>query len=78
MATVRFFAQARDAAGCKSATIEAETVGGVLEEACRRFGPALGRVLETSAIWLNGEFAERDEAVSAGDEVAILPPVSGG
>ncbi len=78
MATVRFFAQAREEAGCASATIEGGTVGEVVRSACERFGPRLARVVEVSTIWLNGDFAESDAKVIDSDEVAVLPPVSGG
>lgn len=45
-----------------------------------RYGPAFAAVLETSRVWLNGdEPAEGDETpLQPGDEVAVLPPVSGG
>lgn len=78
MARVRFFAQARDAAGCKTAEFDGATVGDVLAAACDRFGPRLAQVIETSAIWLNGDFADRGQTVGEADEVAVLPPVSGG
>ncbi|MGO9196369.1 MAG: MoaD/ThiS family protein [Acidimicrobiales bacterium] len=78
MATVRFFAQAKDAAGCRTATIEGETVAEVLEAASERFGSHLAQVIEISAIWCNGEFAPPDQRVGDSDEVAVLPPVSGG
>ncbi len=78
MATVRFFAQARDEAGCRTATIEGSTVGEVLDNVRATFGPRLAKVLDTSAVWLNGEFAGGEEAVGDADEVAVLPPVSGG
>ena len=35
-------------------------------------------VVESAQIWLNGEPAARTDAVVDGDEVAVLPPVSGG
>ncbi|HET9093208.1 MAG TPA: MoaD/ThiS family protein [Acidimicrobiales bacterium] len=78
MATVRFFAQARDAAGCANASVDGDTVAAVLEEATARFGGRLAQVIEISAIWVNGEFATPDQPVGAADEVAVLPPVSGG
>lgn len=78
MARLRLFAQAREAAGTSSADIEGSTVGDVLAEARRRYGERLGRVLDHSAVWLNGSPAAAGDAVRPGDEVAVLPPVSGG
>lgn len=78
LATLRLFAQAREAAGTGTAGIGGSTVGEVLDAAVARFGPGFGTVLATSAVWLNGEPAGRDEPVGERDEVAVLPPVSGG
>ena len=35
-------------------------------------------VLTRCLVAINGEYAERDSWLSAGDELAVLPPVSGG
>jgi len=35
-------------------------------------------VLEQSRVWVNGEAADPGQAVDEADEVAVLPPVSGG
>lgn len=78
MVTLRLFAQAREAAGTKSVDLPGETVGDVLDEACRRFGATFAAVLDGSKVWLNGDEVERDRSVTGGDEVAVLPPVSGG
>ncbi len=40
--------------------------------------PGLTPMRDTLAFAVNGEYARMDEAVSPGDEVAVLPPVSGG
>jgi molybdopterin converting factor subunit 1 len=40
--------------------------------------PRLSPMRETLAFAVNGEYAERDAEVTPGDEVAFLPPVSGG
>lgn len=40
--------------------------------------PRLSPMRETLAFAINGEYAERTATVSPGDEVAFLPPVSGG
>jgi molybdopterin synthase sulfur carrier subunit len=78
VARVRFFAQARDAAGCREADVEGDTVDEVIASAVGRFGPALGAVLPTSTIWINGERAAGASRVDPDDEIAVLPPVSGG
>jgi molybdopterin synthase sulfur carrier subunit len=78
VARLRFFAQAREAAGTGSAELDGATVGEVLDEARRRYGAHMAQVLAHSAVWLNGSPATADDQVGAGDEVAVLPPVSGG
>ncbi|MGI9596709.1 MAG: MoaD/ThiS family protein [Acidimicrobiales bacterium] len=78
MITLRLFAQARESAGTKSVGVEGATVGEILDEAVHRFGDPFAAVLAGSKVWLNGSPAERTDAVSSGDEVAVLPPVSGG
>jgi MoaD family protein len=72
------FASAREAAGTGSDVIEGATVGDVLDQAVTRYGSAFRQVLTTCRIWVNGEAADRDAPLRAGDEVAVLPPVSGG
>lgn len=78
MATVRLFAAARQAAGTGSTEVDAATVGEVIDAISERFGPALVSVLDTCRVWVNGEAAEGTTPVGPADEVAILPPVSGG
>lgn len=78
MATIRLFAGAREAAGTDRDQFDGSTVGAVLDAAVERFGPEFSRVLGSCKVWVNGEPAERSYAVDAGDEVAVLPPVSGG
>jgi molybdopterin converting factor small subunit len=78
MAVLRLFAAAREAAGTDRDTFEADTVGGVLLEARARYGEGFAAVLDRCKVWRNGEPAAPEEAVGPGDEVAVLPPVSGG
>ena len=54
------------------------TVGDVLGAARHRFGPGFADVLATCRIWVNGDPAVESTTVGPGDEVAVLPPVSGG
>jgi len=78
LARLRLFAQARESAGTSEATVEGSTLGEVLDAAAERYGPHFAAVLATSAVWINGDPADRDTLVGEGDEVAVLPPVSGG
>jgi len=78
LAVLRLFASAREAAGTGRDTVDAATVGDVLAEACARYGEDFAAVLSGCRVWVNGEPAERGDAVAEHDEVAVLPPVSGG
>lgn len=78
MAKLRLFAAAREAAGVGSVVIEGSTVDEVLAVARNRFGDPFDAVLATCRVWVNGEPAEPSSEVGPGDEVAVLPPVSGG
>jgi len=70
--TVRLFAGLRERAGWSRREIEAATVADVW--------PALGLGDEPGGLLyaVNKEYAERDRALAPGDEVALIPPVSGG
>jgi molybdopterin converting factor small subunit len=78
MPVVRLFAQAREAAGTGRDELGGSTVGEVLAGARRRYGDGFAAVLATSKVWVNGEPASESDAVAATDELAVLPPVSGG
>jgi molybdopterin synthase sulfur carrier subunit len=78
MATLRLFASAREAAGTDRITLDGATVGDVLAAASDRFGDRFASVLAASRVWCNGEPASEADPVGDADEVAVLPPVSGG
>jgi sulfur-carrier protein len=78
MPTLRLFAAARDAAGRGRDAVPGRTVDEVLAVACERYGPPFALVLDASRVWVNGEPAAGSVTVADGDEVAVLPPVSGG
>lgn len=78
MATLRLFAAAREAAGRGSDTFDATTVGALLDEACGRYGNGFAAVLATCRVWCNGDETDRGASIGPADEVAVLPPVSGG
>lgn len=72
------FAAAREAAGTGRAELPGTTVGDVLAAARDRYGAAFADVLTTCRIWVNGDAAVETDPVGPNDEVAVLPPVSGG
>jgi len=76
---VLLFGAAADRAGTRETVIPAEGV--TLDELwpilSERY-PDLSPMRDTLAFAVNGEYARGDARVSPGDEVAVLPPVSGG
>jgi len=78
MPRLRLFGPAREAAGTTTAFVAGDSVAQVVAEARRRFGEPLSIVISRSRIWVNGDEADPDTPVDEDDEVAIIPPVSGG
>jgi molybdopterin synthase sulfur carrier subunit len=81
MAILLMFAAARQAAGRSHDTIHGDTLADVIETACTSYGPAFRDVLSFSRVWINGAQPPDDPArlhVLDTDEIAILPPISGG
>ena len=78
MPTLRLFASAREAAGTGRATVAGATVGEVLDAAVAAYGAHFAAVLGTCKVWVNGDDASAATPVGETDEVAVLPPVSGG
>lgn len=81
---VLLFAAARDAAGTPELELEladADSTGtSAVVSALQKQYPQLERILPRCALAINGEYVTEDAATSlkAGDEVAVLPPMSGG
>ncbi len=78
MAKLRLFANLREIAGTSRLDVASETVGGVIDAAVEKFGPDFEKGVASSRVWINGEAADLDDAVSESDEVVLIPPVSGG
>ena len=77
---VRLFAVVREKAGLSS--LELELPAGASVAAARqalldRF-PALGEHLPACAYAVNQAYVKPDSSLSDGDELALIPPVSGG
>jgi molybdopterin synthase sulfur carrier subunit len=81
--TLRLFAAAREAAGRgrdEFAISAAPTVDALLDAATSVYGRTFAEVLARSRVWVNGDepVDGRATRLADGDEVAVLPPVSGG
>jgi MoaE-MoaD fusion protein len=79
--TVRLFAILRERAGRDSVEIElpeGATVGDAFERLAA--APGLGELVERMPLRMavNREYASNATAIAAGDELALIPPISGG
>lgn len=73
-----YFASLRDAAGCaeEELDIAPQPLRALYRDARGRHGFVLP--IERLRVARNGAFAHWDEMVADGDEIAFIPPVSGG
>ena len=77
---VKFFASYRETLGKNEIKVELDRGSSVsdLLDVLRRDYPELGKLMETLVVSINLEYATYDTILKEGDEVALLPPVSGG
>jgi MoaD family protein len=75
---VRLFAALRELAGSSVVEVDADDVGSLLHHLSQALGPAFDRIMAAGTVVVDGETVGRDRALRPGDEVALLPPVSGG
>lgn len=78
--SVRLFAGLRDAVGSRLVTVEVSE-GASVAQLKLRLGeeyPAVRAMLDTAACAIDDEYVRSDELVREHDEVALIPPVSGG
>ena len=73
--TVRLFAQLRERAGTNELSIELPE-GARVQDAIDELGDLAGELPVVMAV--NREYADREAPLSPGDELALIPPVSGG
>ena len=78
MVRVRLFAALREAAGESWVEASGKTVDEVVQALSQRYGERFASVAAVSSFVINGERAGRQAPIADGDEVALLPPVSGG
>lgn len=78
--TVRLFARLRDIAGRGDLIREApagSTVGDVWKDLVAEY-PEMARYASSISSAVNADYARMTATIADGDEVAFLPPVSGG
>jgi MoaD family protein len=78
---VRMFAALRELAGGSEVEVDASgahTVGDLLGRLSQGLGPTFDAIMGAGSVILNGEPVGRDHPLNERDEVALLPPVSGG
>jgi len=78
--TVRLFAGVREAAGADELAMELPEGATVDDLQCvlAERVPALSRILPSCVVAVNRRYAAGAVSLSDGDEVAVIPPVSGG
>jgi len=77
---VKFFASAAEAAGMREREVElkeATDVAALLRRLCSEL-PGLAKLRPILRVAVNHEYATEDTSLADEDEVAIIPPVSGG
>ncbi len=78
--TVRLFARLRELAGAEALTIDVPT-DATIADVWRQVTdahPSVAPFDRAISCAINASFARMSQPVSAGDEIAFLPPVSGG
>ena len=78
--TVRLFARLRDITGASELTRDlapGATIGDLWRQLAGEF-PELGQYERSISSAVNADYARMDTELRDGDEVAFLPPVSGG
>ncbi|MGZ5328835.1 MAG: MoaD/ThiS family protein [Actinomycetota bacterium] len=78
MARVRLFAALRELAGASHVEAPGTSVGDIVDTLGARYGERFASIAAVGTFVVNDERATRATPVAEGDEVAVLPPVSGG
>lgn len=75
---MRLFASLRELAGASEVEVEGESVEAVVRALSERFGGRFGEIARAGSAVVAGERVVLDRRLAAGEDVALLPPVSGG
>ena len=80
--TVRFFASLREAVGVDEVSVHAEpaSLAGLRSALAQALTPEQFRAIDLAEVRIavNQAIVQGETALAAGDEVAMLPPVTGG
>jgi molybdopterin synthase catalytic subunit len=75
---VRLFAALRDLAGASAVEADGETVEEIVAGLSKRFGERFEKVARAGSVIVDGERASDETPLTGAEEIALLPPVSGG
>jgi molybdopterin converting factor small subunit len=75
---VRLFAALRDLADASEVEAEGADVDEVVDDLCSRFGERFAAIAKVGSVVVDGERAGPGTRLDGTEEVALLPPVSGG
>ncbi|MEX1046367.1 MAG: MoaD/ThiS family protein [Actinomycetota bacterium] len=75
---VRLFAILRELAGSSEVEADGSSVEQVVQILCDRYGERFTQVIRSSQVVVDGEVAPLDLSLEGKEQVALLPPVSGG
>ena len=75
---MRLFAALREIAGERELDVDGSTVAELVAALTDKFGERFGALVSSGSVVVNGERASFDQALSGDEDVALLPPVSGG
>jgi MoaD family protein len=75
---VRLFASLRELAGASELHADGDSVGQVVARLSDRYGARFAEIARAGSFVVDGERAELERALADGDELALLPPFSGG
>lgn len=78
MPRVRLFASLRELAGAPEVEADGATVGEVVDALAERYGQRFADIARAGSFVVDGERAAPDAVLTGTEELALLPPVSGG
>ncbi|MDP9343828.1 MAG: MoaD/ThiS family protein [Actinomycetota bacterium] len=78
MASVRLFAALRELAGTSTVDVHGDSVQDLVGALSEKYGSRFGEIARAGTVVVDGERASFDRRLEGTEEVALLPPVSGG